>query len=79
MTICDRIDEVITDGDILVQDIAEYCGVSRQQVARWRKSNEPTARNLKMICTLYKVSADYILGLPDNLNWPRRPTATKRN
>ncbi len=30
-----------------------------------------TIGRLKELCRLYKVSADYILGLPKGLDWPR--------
>lgn len=69
--ICRRIDEAITDSDIQIQDIAAFCNVSRQQVARWRRSNAPTAENLGKICQICNVSADYILGLGKGLAWPR--------
>ena len=66
------IDSTIEDGDIKVQDLAEMLGVTRQQIARWRKgTSEPGAYKIKQLCEIYGVSADYILGLPKGLSWPR--------
>lgn len=71
------LDALIEDGNIQVQDLADRIGVSRQQIARWRKGNYPEMGifKLKEICKVYGVSADYLLDLPQNLNWPRK----KRN
>lgn len=72
MEIYQRIDGLIEDGDIQVQEVAAKLGVSRQQIARWRKgTSEPGAYKIKELCQLYGVSADYILGLPRGLDWPR--------
>lgn len=72
MDITNRIDALIEDGDISITELAFKIGVSRQQIARWRKgTSEPGASNLRAICDIYHVSADYILGLPKGLSWPR--------
>lgn len=72
MVISDRIDALIEDGNISVADLALQIGVTRQQVARWRKgTSEPVASNLMRLCEIYHVSADYVLGLPQGLSWPR--------
>lgn len=79
MEIHENIDALIEDGNILTNTIAEKLRVSRQQVARWRKgTSEPLATNLKNLCELYQVSADYILGLPKGLNWPREPKGEEK-
>lgn len=72
MSIPNKIDEIIEDGEISIAELAMKIGVSRQQIARWRKgTSEPGARNLMELCKIYEVSADYILELPKNLKWPR--------
>lgn len=72
MNICTKINEIIEDGNISIKNLAEQTGVTRQQIARWRKgTSEPGANNLAQLCTIYGVSADYILGLPRGLSWPR--------
>lgn len=78
MEIHEKIDALIEDGNILTNKIAEELKVSRQQITRWRKgTSEPVATNLKNLCELYQVSADYILGLPKGLSWPREPKDKK--
>lgn len=72
MNIAERVAALIEDGDYQVQEIADAVGVNRKQVQRWQKGDaEMGIYKLKELCNLYKVSADYILGLPKGLNWPR--------
>ena len=72
MEIYQRIDALIEDGNIQVQELSEKMGITRQQISRWRKgTSEPGAYKIKQLCQIYNVSADYILGLPPSLSWPR--------
>lgn len=72
MYIHERINDLIEDGNIQVQVLANKLGVTRQQIARWRRgTSEPGAYKIKQLCEIYGVSADYILGLPKGLQWPR--------
>lgn len=72
MEIYQRINDLIEDGNIQVQELSEKLGVTRQQIGRWRKgTSEPGAYKIKELCKTYGVSADYILGLPRGLDWPR--------
>lgn len=67
--IAKRIDDTIEDGIYTVNEVADKIGITRQQLARWRKgTSEPTAVNLKNFCMLYNISADYILGLEGREN-----------
>lgn len=72
MSISTKINQIIEDGDKKVAEVAKQIGITRQQLARWRKgTSDPKAENLKVFCEIYGVSADYILGLPEGLSWPR--------
>ena len=72
MNIYTKISGIIEDGNISIKELSERTGVTRQQIARWKKgTSEPRANNLAQLCTIYGVSADYILGLPRGLSWPR--------
>lgn len=43
-------------------ELAERLGVSRQSVSRWETGQaEPSPENLRAMCALYQVSADYLL------------------
>lgn len=47
-------------------------GAAGEQVRRWRDgTSEMGIEKLEKLCRYYHVSADYILGLPRDLDWPR--------
>ena len=74
LTTGEKLKELIEDDDISISEMAEKLGVNRRQITRWESDNaEMGIMKLKMLCELYNVSADYMLNLPDNLRWPRRP------
>lgn len=74
MEFAKRLDALIEDGNIPVYELSKRIGVTRQQIARWRAgTSEAGVTKLKAICEIYGVSADYILGLPQGLDWPRKP------
>lgn len=61
------------DKDLTQQDVANVCGVSDATVGHW----ENGLRDMKIdsiikLCNFYKVSADYILGLPKDFDYPKR-------
>ena len=52
------------DADMTQQQVAEILGTSQTMYARYeRGANELPIRHLIRLCTLYRVSADYILGI----------------
>ena len=54
------------DNDLTQQQIAEFLGTSQTMYARYeRGANELPIRHLLKLCKLYKVSADFILGITD--------------
>lgn len=78
MEFANRLDALIQDGDISVNELSEKIGVTRQQIARWRSGkSEAGISKLKAICEIYGVSADYLLELPKGLKWPREPKENK--
>ena len=67
-----NIDAIIEDSDTKVQDLAKVIGGSTKQIRRWRDgTSEMGIEKLEKLCRYYHVSADYILGLPRDLDWPR--------
>lgn len=59
-----RIRDLREDHDLTQQQVADYLGTSQTMYARYeRGANELPIRHLLALCTLYHVSADYILGL----------------
>jgi transcriptional regulator with XRE-family HTH domain len=68
-----RLEDTVRDSDKRIQDAADYIGVNRRQISRWISPDgmEMGIFKLAAFCRFYGVSADYILGLPKDLNWPR--------
>ena len=71
-----RLRDLREDHDKTQQDIADILGTSQTMYARYeRAANELPIRHLLTLCSLYRVSSDYILGLSDIAAPPanRRP------
>jgi len=59
-----RIRSLREDHDMTQKQVADYLGTSQTMYARYeRGANEMPIRYLVLLCKLYHVSADYILGL----------------
>ena len=72
MTFSQRLTDTRTDKDMTQEELATSIGITRRQYIRYEKGqSEVTQENLKMICLTLQVSADYLLGLPKGLQWPR--------
>lgn len=41
--------------DLTLQQVADYCGVSRQYICKWEKQNEVPDKFLKIISKLYEL------------------------
>ena len=68
----ERLKATREDKDITQEQAANAAGITRRQYIRYEKGEqEMTASKLKELCLYYGVSADYILGLPRGLEWPR--------
>lgn len=61
-----RIRDLREDADLTQQQVANFLGTSQTMYARYeRGANELPIHHLLKLCSLYKVSSDYILGLSD--------------
>lgn len=59
-----RIRDLREDNDLTQQQVADVLGTSQTMYARYeRGANELPIRHLIVLCKLYHVSADYVLGL----------------
>lgn len=68
-----RIKELRTDNDMRQKDVAEKCGITQRKVSFIENgTTEPNLEDLRQLCKLFNVSADYILGLPKGLDYPER-------
>lgn len=55
------------------RQVAEYLGIKQQQYARYEKGiNLMPITHLKKVCEYLNISADYVIGLPDGLPYPKR-------
>lgn len=69
----ERIRSTREDNEENQTDLAKVLKTTRQQMYKYENGiNEMTVSKLKAICEHYGVSADYILGLPPGLEWPRK-------
>ena len=59
-----QIRDLREDNDLTQREVAEYLGTSQTMYARYeRGANELPSHHLISLCSLYKVSSDYILGI----------------
>ena len=67
-----RIRDLSEDNDKTQAQITELLNEHTTQYQRWeRGESEISAHIKKALCIYYNVSADYILGLPENLPFPK--------
>lgn len=72
MTYTTRLKAIREDNDESQRDIAAYLKMSQSQYQKYETGkNAMPIRYLIEICKHYNVSADYLLGLPKGLEWPR--------
>lgn len=68
----ERLRAVREDRDMSQADMAAALGTTKQQYGKYeRGEQEMTASRLAAVCRLLGVSSDYLLGLPQGLDWPR--------
>ena len=61
------------DNDLTQKQIANMLGISQGAYSRYETNRQGLPLDiLEKLCCFYKVSADYILGLPENLKFPKR-------
>lgn len=68
----ERLRELRIDNDLTQKAVAEKIGIRCNVYQRYEYGeSKMTVEILEKICNIYGVSADYILGLPRGLKWPR--------
>lgn len=61
------------DNDLTQTQVANILGIKQASYSQYElNKRELPLHQLKKLCNFYKVSADYILGLPENLKFPKR-------
>lgn len=69
----DRLNALRQDRDIGQKVIADILGCTQSTVSKYElRQNRYDIDDLIKLCKFYKVSADYVLGLPKGLDYPDR-------
>lgn len=56
---------------ITQKDLANALGITQRKVSFLETgTTSPSVKDIKAICKYFNVSADYLLGLPKNMNFP---------
>lgn len=64
----ERLKEVRTFKDMTQQEVANELGVKREQYRRYEKGiNEMPLSKFIKLCQIYKISADYLSGLSNEM------------
>lgn len=72
-----RIRDLREDHDMTQAQIAVLLGTTKNQVGKYERGEQDmNIKHLITLCNFYKVSADYILGLPEGM--PYGHSKTKR-
>ena len=67
-----RLASTRTDNDTTQRELAKVLGWHQVQIARYETGKvTPPINYIIAFCKHFNVSADYILGLPRGLSWPR--------
>ena len=68
----ERLRQLRDDSDLTQKEIAEVIGTSQSYYSKQELGKKPIPiEQLIKLCEFFQVSADYILGLPKGLKWPR--------
>lgn len=68
-----RIRELREDSDLTQKELAKHLGIQTTTYRRYELGDrECPAHLIIKLCEFYKVSADYILGLPEDMPYPKR-------
>ena len=66
MKIGERIKELRNEKKITQKELSQMTNIAQSTISGWEKNLfEPTASAIKILCIVFDVSADYLLGLED--------------
>lgn len=68
----ERLRQMREDSDLTQAQVAEFLQTSQSYYSKLELGKKPfRVEQVIKLCEYFHVSADYIFGLPKNLNWPR--------
>lgn len=66
MKFCERLKEIRRDCGLIQKDVYTRLQVSPNCYASWEQGRtQPDIENIKKLCKIFDVSADYLIGLED--------------
>ena len=72
MDYVDRLTAMRQERDISQKEIARILNCQQSAISKYeRKLREYKIKDIILLCKFYNVSADYILGLPDDMPYPK--------
>ena len=73
MDYVDRLTALREDRDLSQREIAEILNCQQSAVSKYEKRRVPySVETIIALCKFYGVSADYVLGLPEDMPYPQR-------
>ena len=73
MDYVDRLTVLREDHDIGQKEIAELLNCNQPAISKYEtRTAKYSIEDIILLCKFYNVSADYILGLPEGLPYPKR-------
>ena len=71
LNISENIKQLRQEQKITQKDLANALGVTQRKISFMETgTTEPSLKDIKALCKYFNVSADYLLGLPKNMNYP---------
>ncbi len=73
MDYVDKLTGLREDKDLEQKDIAALLNVQQSAISKYEKRRARyKIEDIEKLCRFYNVSADWLLGLPDDLPYPKR-------
>lgn len=69
----ERLKTARKNANLTLEQVGQMMNTTHATVSRYENEKRRVeTETLKQFCIIYNVSADYILGLPENLPYPKR-------
>ena len=73
MDYVERLTQLREDHDIKQRQVADLLGCQQSAVSKYETRKVPyRVEDVAKLCEFYQISADYVLGLPETLSYPKR-------
>ena len=73
MDYLDRLTDLRNDRDVKQEEVAKVLNCKQSAISKYEKRRaRMSVEDVAKLCSFYNVSADYVLGLPENMPYPQR-------